>query len=85
VAAAVVYVLVPPFVPVIVRLGDEIPLSARILLAAYPFAIVLPLGTAAIGFLRPHARLLVPLAYAVGAGVALFLLLALYVPMYELS
>ena len=61
------------------------PLSARILVAAYPFAIVLPLATAAAGFLRPGTRLLVPIAYLVAAGVGAFLLLALYVPMFELS
>ena len=83
--AAIIYVLVPPFVPVLARLGDEMPLSARILLSAYPFAGVLPLATAAAGFWRPHARLLVPLAYVVGGGVLVFLLLALYVPLFELS
>ena len=61
------------------------PLSAHILLAAYPYAVVLPLGAAVAGFVRPQARLLVPLAYAMGAGVLLFLLLALSVPMFELS
>jgi type II secretory pathway component PulF len=85
VVAAVVYSLVPPFVPVMERLGDEMPLSARILLAAYPFAIVLPAATAAAGLFRPRARLLVPLAYTIGAGVLVFLLLALYVPMFELN
>ena len=83
--AVVVYVLVPPFVPVLARLGDDMPLSARILLSAYPFAAVLPAATAAAGFWRPHAPLLVPIAYALGSGVLVFLLLALYVPMFELS
>ncbi len=81
--AAIVYVLVPPFAPVLARLGDDMPLSARILMAAYPFAIVLPVATAAAGFFK--LRRLVPLAYVVGAGVLLFLLLALQVPMFELS
>jgi type II secretory pathway component PulF len=85
VVAAVVYVLVPPFLPVLARLGDEMPLSTRLLLAAYPYAIVLPAAAAGAGLFRPRARLLVPLAYTVGAGVLVFLLLALYVPMYELS
>jgi hypothetical protein len=85
VVAVVVYALVPSFVPVMIRLGDDMPLSARILLAAYPFAIALPLATAAAGWLRPHARLLVPLAYVIAAGIAIFLFLALYVPMFELS
>ena len=85
IVAAIVYALVPPFVPVIARLGDQMPLSAHILLATYPYAVVLPLGAAAAGCVRPHARLLVPLAYALGAGVLLFLLLALQVPMFELS
>lgn len=79
------YLLVPPFVPVIARLGDAMPLSARVLLCAYPFAIVLPLATVAAGLARPRSRLLVPLAYSVGGGVLVFLLLALNVPMFELS
>ena len=81
--AAIVYGLVPPFVPVLTRLGPDMPLSARILIAAYPFAVVLPLATAVAGFF--DLRLLVPLAYVLGAAVLVFLLLALYVPMFELS
>ena len=88
VVAVVVYVLVPPFVPVLARLGADMPPSARTLVAAYPFAIVLPLAALAAGTLlgaRPAGRLLVPLAYAIGGGVLCFLLLALQVPMFELS
>ena len=58
------------------------------LIAAYPFAIVLPLFAAACGMAlaaRPAGRLLVPLAYGVAAGIIVFLALALYVPMFELS
>jgi type II secretory pathway component PulF len=82
--AAIVYVLVPPFVPVLARLGNEMPVSARILIATYPFAIVLPILVAGIGAMT-RWRLLVPIAYVVAAGIGVFLLLALYVPMFELS
>jgi hypothetical protein len=84
VVAAVVYALVPPFVPVLARLGHDMPLSAQILIAAYPFAIVLPLTAAIVGTLT-HTRLLVPLTYLLAAGIAIFVLLALYVPLHELS
>jgi type II secretory pathway component PulF len=88
VVAAVVYSIVPPFVPVLERVGPDMPLSARMLLASYPFAIALPLAAAIAGIAlgaRRAARLVVPVAYAIGAGVLLFLALALYVPMFELS
>jgi hypothetical protein len=88
VAAVAVYALVPPFVPVLARLGADMPTSARILVAAYPFAVVLPLAAAVAGMAlgsRPAARLVVLAAYAIGSGVLVFLALALYVPMFELS
>jgi hypothetical protein len=92
VAAAVatgIYVSVPPFVPVFASLGPDLPISGRILAAGYPFAFLLPLATAASGiFLNPNSpwrRLLVPLTYVAGIGVIFFVVLALYVPVFELS
>jgi type II secretory pathway component PulF len=86
--AVAIYAVVPPFVPVLARLGPDIPLSSRFLIAAYPFAIALPVVTVASGLwlgAKPGARLLVPLAYVVAGGIVCFLALALYVPLFELS
>ena len=89
VVAAGIYVCVPPFVPVFASLGPDIPMSGRMLVASYPFAFLLPLAAATCGiFLSPKSswrRLLVPLTYIEGIGVALFVVLALYVPVFEIS
>ena len=89
VVAAGIYVYVPPFVPVFASLGPDIPMPGRLLVVSYPFAFLLPLATAASGIflnsISPWRRLLVPLTYIVGIGVILIVVLALYVPVFELS
>ena len=89
VVATGIYIVVPPFVPVIAAMAPDVPTSARMLAAGYPFAFVLPLAAAALGIaLKPESRgrrLLVPLTYVVGVAVAGFVALALYVAFFELS
>jgi type II secretory pathway component PulF len=89
VVATGIYVYVPPFVPVFASLGPDIPISGRILVASYPFAFLLPLAAAGCGiFLNPESswrRLLAPLTYIVCIAVIVFVVLALYVPVFELS
>ena len=89
VVAIGIYVYVPPFIPVFASLGPDIPISGRVLVATYPFAFLLPLAVAASGtFLNPRSpwrKLLVPLTYIVSLGVLFLVVLALYVPVFELS
>ena len=84
-----IYVYVPPFVPVFASIGPDVPISGRVLVATYPFAFLLPLAVAASGtFLNPASpwrKLLVPLTYIVSLGVLFLVVLALYVPVFELS
>ena len=82
--AAVVYIYVPPFVHIFDSFGEDTPLSGRMLVAAYPYAFVLPVMAALAG-LTCDAESLVPLAYIVAAGLLCFVGLALYVPIVELS
>ena len=89
VVAIGIYVYVPPFVPVFASMGADIPVSGRLLVASYPFAFLLPLAAlAAESRLGPQSRwrrLLVPSAYAAAIAIICFVVLALYVPVFELS
>ena len=87
--AALVYFLVPRFVPVLVPLGDDLPASTRVLLAAYPWAFVVPVaGVAIVRFVRGSPRgLLITLlgTYLMAAFIVIYIIWALYSPVYELA
>jgi hypothetical protein len=89
VVAAGIYIYVPPFAPVFAAWGDDIPMSARLLMASYPFAFVLPLAAFVSG-LRLDAKsrwrwFFVPSTYLAAIAVVAFVVWALYAPAFELS
>jgi hypothetical protein len=89
VVAAGIYIYVPPFGPVFAAFGSDLPMSARLLMASYPFAFVLPLAVFASGLrIEPHSRwrwFYVPSTYVAAIAVVAFVVWALYAPVFELS
>jgi cytosine/uracil/thiamine/allantoin permease len=84
-----IYLYVPRFVGMFELFGSDLPFSARLLMAAYPFAIVLPFGTTACALMlpadSPWRRLFMPSVYVMSIGLGFFVVWALHAPVLMLS
>jgi|SRR5688572_14798031 len=84
-----IYLYVPRFVGMFELFGADLPFSARVLMAAYPFAIVLPFGaTACALMLRADSawrRWFMPCVYAMSICLGCFVVWALHAPVLMLA
>jgi type II secretory pathway component PulF len=89
VVTVAVYLYVPRFEPVFAPFGPDLPLSARILMASYPFAFLLPVTAVAFGLLPAQSsrwlRFVVPTTYVLGLVIVCFVVWASYAPIFMLS
>ncbi len=83
------YIVVPRFVPILAPLGNDLPMSTRVLLAIYPWAFLVPVVSVGSLLLLPRTSqgvwFVVFGTYIVAALAVIFIFWALYTPMYDLA